>query len=409
MLYDCLLKFFIGDMGTDKYKPRRRGLLRCVLIPCCSVMLIVFGFVFINFNYLSVDLNTAKNVNTHYQESIPQIPVVPLSQHAILPNSPLLNQQQAIGIKDNIVPVSPKKAAVAKQQNVLSNDIKNSVKEEIINNVKKNEEIVSQTKQDIASILEEEQVKEIVEEKKAEEVEKIEERVEEVEEEKVEEIVEEKKADNVEEREEEKEVEEEETVEEVKETKMDTKEEKVEKREPIQAEKQPEEKVESHAETGTQKPHLRNETEKHSEASEPEVNTSEITCANTPLSEALKHSSLFKLSDFDCSVSNEGWRDHLPPPPTNSSMAHREWSKRMAVIEEFATKQDQYDFDDEKGKYIVFWPIFAGIGNNLAVFSEVLLIAARTNRKFLVYDWDALREYFYLPFQYEVITEKGIF
>ena len=43
----------------------------------------------------------------------------------------------------------------------------------------------------------------------------------------------------------------------------------------------------------------------------------------------------------------------------------------------------------------------------LAVFAEVMLIAMRSNRKFLVYDWDTLRSYFYLPFQFEVITEKG--
>ena len=55
----------------------------------------------------------------------------------------------------------------------------------------------------------------------------------------------------------------------------------------------------------------------------------------------------------------------------------------------------------------MFWPIFAGIVNNLAVFAEVMLIAMLSNRKFLVYDWDTLRGYFYLPFQFEVIKEKG--
>ena len=35
------------------------------------------------------------------------------------------------------------------------------------------------------------------------------------------------------------------------------------------------------------------------------------------------------------------------------------------------------------------------------------MIALRSNRKFLVYDWNTLRDYFYLPVQFEVITEKG--
>ena len=85
------------------------------------------------------------------------------------------------------------------------------------------------------------------------------------------------------------------------------------------------------------------------------------------------------------------------------------WKKRMDVLSEFSSFQDNFDYDDDTGKYIVFYPIFAGIGNNLAVFAEVLLIALRSHRKFLVYDWDTLRDYFYLPFHYEVIREKGPF
>ena len=107
-----------------------------------------------------------------------------------------------------------------------------------------------------------------------------------------------------------------------------------------------------------------------------------FSCKDTYLSRALENSSTFKLSDFDCSVSNDGWRENLPPPVINSSRAEKEWKKRMNVIHEFAQRQDEFDFGED-GKYIVFWPIFAGIGNNLAVFSEVLLISILSNRKFL--------------------------
>ena len=55
----------------------------------------------------------------------------------------------------------------------------------------------------------------------------------------------------------------------------------------------------------------------------------------------------------------------------------------MSLLQEYSVFQDNYPFDNDNGKYIVFWPIFAGIGNNLAVFAEVLLISILTNRKFL--------------------------
>ena len=123
----------------------------------------------------------------------------------------------------------------------------------------------------------------------------------------------------------------------------------------------------------------------------------------------MSKSSLFRLTDFDCSESNQGWEQAIPPPATNSTRAKRLWKKRRNLLLEFADQQNNFDLSDPNSKYIVFWPIFAGIGNNLAVFAEVMLIAMRSNRKFLVYDWDTLRSYFYLPFQFEVLTEKGAF
>ena len=141
--------------------------------------------------------------------------------------------------------------------------------------------------------------------------------------------------------------------------------------------------------------------------SESESETESLSCQNTPLAESVSKSSLFRLTDFDCSESNQGWEQAIPPPATNSTRAKRLWKKRRNLLLEFADHQNNFDLSDPNSKYIVFWPIFAGIGNNLAVFAEVMLIAMRSNRKFLVYDWDTLRSYFYLPFQFEVLTEKG--
>lgn len=141
--------------------------------------------------------------------------------------------------------------------------------------------------------------------------------------------------------------------------------------------------------------------------SDAEEETQSTSCKGTPLEEQVLRSSYLKITDFDCSESNRGWEQHIPEPISNSSRSIRMRQDRLKLLKEFSYQQDHFNYHDDVGKYIVFYPIFAGIGNNLAVFAEVLLIALRSNRKFLVYDWDALRDYFYLPFQFEVIKEKG--
>lgn len=119
-----------------------------------------------------------------------------------------------------------------------------------------------------------------------------------------------------------------------------------------------------------------------------ELRTEETTtsvaksCDQTPLVNQLKGYSLLSISDFDCSVSNTGWEQNLPPVSSNRTRAERYWQKRLSVIKAFSEKQDDFDFDEDS-KYIVFWPIFAGIGNNIAVFTEALLIALMSNRKLL--------------------------
>ena len=111
-------------------------------------------------------------------------------------------------------------------------------------------------------------------------------------------------------------------------------------------------------------------------------NPGKFSCSGTPLEYLISESSVVHLSDFDCSESNEGWKSHIPPASTNSTRSVEQWENRMNLLDQFSNSQDHMQLD-ENTKYIVFWPIFAGIGNNLAVFAEVLLIALRSNRKFL--------------------------
>ena len=106
------------------------------------------------------------------------------------------------------------------------------------------------------------------------------------------------------------------------------------------------------------------------------------SCEQTPLGKMLNGYSLLSASDFDCSISNAGWEQHLPPLSSNTSRAQRNWKKRLALLKSFSERQDSFSFDDDS-KYVVFWPIFAGIGNNIAVFTEALLIALMSHRKFL--------------------------
>lgn len=106
------------------------------------------------------------------------------------------------------------------------------------------------------------------------------------------------------------------------------------------------------------------------------------SCDGTDLSKRLEGYSLLSPSDFDCTVRNTGWEEHLPSTTSNTSRAERVWKKRLALLHSFAAAQDQFEYNDDS-KYVVFWPIFAGIGNNIAVFTEALLIALLSHRKFL--------------------------
>ena len=106
------------------------------------------------------------------------------------------------------------------------------------------------------------------------------------------------------------------------------------------------------------------------------------SCDGTDLSKRLEGYSLLSPSDFDCTVRNTGWEEHLPSTTSNTSRAERVWKKRLALLRSFAAAQDQFEYNDDS-KYVVFWPIFAGIGNNIAVFTEALLIALLSHRKFL--------------------------
>lgn len=288
-------------MGAGS-KTKKRGVCsRFLVIPCVALIVMLMGFFVVNMKFMAVDLTIADNVNAHYQESNPQVPILRNSETLLIPNSPLSDFQKAIEINH--------------EPHIESTENKD------IDNVSSDSNVDS---------------------------------------------VSDDKTDYVE-------------------SKSSTQEEVKEEAHVDSLSHSTKSELEQESVSAEEHSSFRSETEResHSIRNENHVEERSETCSNTPLSSALQKSTIFTLSDFDCSTSNQGWRENIPPPLSNSTRSEREWKKRIDLIEDFGYKQDHYDFDDEEGKYIVFWPIFAGIGNNLAVFSEVLMIAILSNRKFL--------------------------
>ena len=296
-------------MGSDNGKPRRRGMIRMILIPGFVLVVMVIGFFVVNFKFMSVDIGNTNRINAHYQEDQPHpVPkqnlVIPTIQTHSLSTiqSPSIVAKETIiqSVETSVVQENPIKSMneEIKSENNESNG-NNVFEKELQTQVEKNEQ--TETQQDL-----------------------------------------------------------------------------------IQSNNQ-----EMNLVSSNQSMNLRSESslvEEHSSQSMKEqesITGEEYSCIDTPSSEAIKSSTIFSLSDFDCSVSNYGWKDHIPPPLTNSTRSENEWKKRVSLLQEYSVFQDNYPFDNDNGKYIVFWPIFAGIGNNLAVFAEVLLISILTNRKFL--------------------------
>lgn len=285
-------------MGVGSKTKKRGTCSRFLVIPCISLIVMLMGFFVVNMKFMAVDLSIAENVNAHYQESNPQVPILRNSESLLIPNSPLSNLQKAVEINHEPHMESTENKSI---DNVSSDSSVDSVGDDNSNYIESK-----------SSIQEEEPHVDSLSHNTKAELEQ----------------------------------------------------------QSVSAEEH------SSLRSETETDHLSIKNEKVDE----ERNE---TCDNTPLSSALQKSTIFALSDFDCSTSNQGWRENIPPPLSNSTRSEREWKKRIDLIEDFGYKQDHYDFDNEEGKYIVFWPIFAGIGNNLAVFSEVLLIAILSNRKFL--------------------------
>ena len=58
-------------MGSDNGKPRRRGMIRMILIPGFVLVVMVIGFFVVNFKFMSVDIGNTNRINAHYQEDQP--------------------------------------------------------------------------------------------------------------------------------------------------------------------------------------------------------------------------------------------------------------------------------------------------------------------------------------------------
>lgn len=296
-------------MGSDNGKPRRRGMIRMILIPGFVLVVMVIGFFVVNFKFMSVDIGNTSRINTHYQENqLPPAPKQNLVIPAIQASSLSTIQSPSIVAKETII--QPVETSVVQEKPIMS----------------MNEEIKSENNEsNVNSVFEKELQTQVEKNEQTE-------------------------------------------------TQQDL----------IQSNNQ-----EMNLVSSNQSMNLRSESSLVEEQSiqsmkeQESITGEEYSCIDTPLSEAIKSSTIFSLSDFDCSVSNYGWKDHIPPPLTNSTRSENEWKKRVSLLQEYSVFQDNYPFDNDNGKYIVFWPIFAGIGNNLAVFAEVLLISILTNRKFL--------------------------
>lgn len=293
-------------MGSDHGKPKRRGLVRTIIIPGLVLVVMVIGFFVVNFKFMSVDIGNSNRINTHYQDD--QLPSTP--------------NQNLVGPATVTNPLSVNQSPIALTKEIISQPVENSVVKE--NPVMLlNEETNSENSNSI-----------VIENESHTQVNK-----------------------NVQ-----------------TETQQDL----------IQSNAQAMNLVSSN-----QSMNLRSESSLLEEQSiqsaedKDHLTGEEYSCVDTPLSEVIQSSTVFSLSDFDCSVSNYGWKDNIPPPLTNSTRSENDWKKRVSLLQEYSVFQDNYPFDNENGKYIVFWPIFAGIGNNLAVFAEVLLISILSHRKFL--------------------------
>ena len=77
--------------------------------------------------------------------------------------------------------------------------------------------------------------------------------------------------------------------------------------------------------------------------SDGEERNQDTSCINTPLAEQVARSSYLKITDFDCSESNEGWEQHIPEPISNSSRSFRMSQDRFQLLKRFSYQQDHFN------------------------------------------------------------------
>ena len=91
-------------MGSDNGKPRRRGMIRMILIPGFVLVVMVIGFFVVNFKFMSVDIGNTNRINAHYQEDQPHpVPKQNLVIPTIQTHSLSTIQSPSIVAKETII------------------------------------------------------------------------------------------------------------------------------------------------------------------------------------------------------------------------------------------------------------------------------------------------------------------
>ena len=72
-----------------------------------------------------------------------------------------------------------------------------------------------------------------------------------------------------------------------------------------------------------------------------------------------------------------------PPGEDYDVMIARKESLQMKFLQSLIQQQKESELKGGKGeKYLILYPIFSGLGNNMAVLSEAILTCFLTNRRF---------------------------
>ena len=81
-----------------------------------------------------------------------------------------------------------------------------------------------------------------------------------------------------------------------------------------------------------------------------------------------------------------------PPGEEYDAMFARKEALQRKFLASLVEQQKMNEVKGDKGgKYLILYPIFSGLGNNMAVLAEAILVCFLTNRRFYCRDEMAMR------------------